>query len=487
MKKKGIFLSGSILCLILLVFSHSEIVSESATELINLLNPKIPIINVDFSEIIGKIKPLHGINNGPKSGYTETEDGATGWRLDVTDLYQEMKIPFVRTHDSEYPYGQDRFVDVHCIFPDMARDTEDPSAYNFVYTDQYISAIVESGAEVFYRLGESIEPEEGEPFKNKSCEEKNTLPPEDYAKWAQVCEHIIRHYNKGWADGFYYDIKYWEIWNEPDNRRMWDGDMEAYYSLYRYTARYLKKMHPNIKVGGYAPANFSKENMESFLQSLTIDGKGTPLDFFTWHTYADDLQIFAERAAIVREVLNQYGYEEVPSILDEWNYMENWGDLSSAVEKIQSPSWGAFVAGSLLVMQESPVDCAMYYDGQYAFADIWCGLYDSGGQKQTGYYAFYYFNQLYEMGTQVKTESDTDGLYCCAAAGEKKGILLANCGAGEESEFMFKLKMEGCGKKTAITRISEEYPNGKTEKKWTLFDQMILKMKAGEIIYIEFE
>jgi hypothetical protein len=47
-------------------------------------------------------------------------------------------------------------------------------------------------------------------------EKKGTYPPQDYAKWARICEHIILHYTKGWANGFHYDITYWEIWNEPD-------------------------------------------------------------------------------------------------------------------------------------------------------------------------------------------------------------------------------------------------------------------------------
>ena len=41
-------------------------------------------------------------------------------------------------------------------------------------------------------------------------------PPRDPARWAAVCAGIVRHYNEGWAGGFRHDIRYWEIWNEPD-------------------------------------------------------------------------------------------------------------------------------------------------------------------------------------------------------------------------------------------------------------------------------
>lgn len=113
------------------------------------------ILYVNFDEKTGEIKQLNGINNGPKNGYSNDEE-IDSWELDVTRIYQKIEIPFVRTHDSEYPYGQDKFIDIHCIFPDFSRDAEDPSAYNFTYTDKYVEAIIETGAEVFFRLGSQL-------------------------------------------------------------------------------------------------------------------------------------------------------------------------------------------------------------------------------------------------------------------------------------------------------------------------------------------
>ncbi len=34
-----------------------------------------------------------------------------------------------------------------------------------------------------------------------------TIPPADFNKWAIICEHIIRHYNEGWADEYLYSIE----------------------------------------------------------------------------------------------------------------------------------------------------------------------------------------------------------------------------------------------------------------------------------------
>ena len=72
-----------------------------------------------------------------------------------------------------------------------------------------IAAIVNAGVEPYYRLGITIE-------HQAYIKPYHTFPPKDPEKWARICEHIIRHYTEGWADGYHYNIRYWEIWNEPE-------------------------------------------------------------------------------------------------------------------------------------------------------------------------------------------------------------------------------------------------------------------------------
>jgi xylan 1,4-beta-xylosidase len=52
------------------------------------------MVKVDFSRKAGKIKPLHGINNGPLSSECVT---------DTSKYYKEIGIPFVRLHDTDWP------------------------------------------------------------------------------------------------------------------------------------------------------------------------------------------------------------------------------------------------------------------------------------------------------------------------------------------------------------------------------------------------
>ncbi len=121
---------------------------------------------------------------------------------DLTEEYREIGVPAVRLHDTDWPYPP--CVDVYQIFRDFSKDENDPTNYDFVLTDQYLAVIRASGAEIVYRIGTSIEH-----IKNR----RFVYAPKDNAKWAWVAEKIIRYYNEGWADGYHYGIRFWEIWN----------------------------------------------------------------------------------------------------------------------------------------------------------------------------------------------------------------------------------------------------------------------------------
>ena len=99
------------------------------------------VIAVDFEKRTGRIKPMHGINGGPRLG---------GYNLpfDFSDEFTEMGVPFVRTDSSAGEYGLNQFINIHCIFPDFDADPELPESYNFTETDKYIKCLWEENLEI---------------------------------------------------------------------------------------------------------------------------------------------------------------------------------------------------------------------------------------------------------------------------------------------------------------------------------------------------
>lgn len=402
-------------------------------------------LTVDFEKILGKIKPLNGFNNAARQ---------TGYGP-LLPAFRELHPTFVRLHDTCGKYGGAHYVDVPNLFPDFSADPDDPAAYDFTLTDHYLKPLVECGAEIFFRLGVTIE---HEPKKYR------IFAPSDPAKWANVCEHIVRHYNCGWADGFFWHIRWWEIWNEPDGLAPdvepygppnWIGTAREYYELYRVTSNHLKACHPDILVGGYSSCyilgKFENGRWEpgdtsfftGFLDYITAEATRAPLDFFTWHGYlgTGNIEKIKLESSFVDETLNRYGFTDIPRIDAEWNCMVNDADTpdyrTQYYINLRNEKGASHVAGALYLMQRCKVDIAMYYDAQ-----LWCeygGLFHVPSLSPSkAYFAFLQFDRLRRLGNWCESEQQ-GSVYTLAATGDYDMLCAANLSAGTvETEFLLK-------------------------------------------------
>ena len=358
------------------------------------------VVSVEPTSEVGAIKPMNAANNGP--------NGPT------FKAYKALRVPYGRTHDT--PLGEvwsSHVVDVNQIFPDWNANVNNPKSYDFDLTDEMLQDMIKAGTEPFFRLGQSIEHE---------SKKYGIYPPKDYKKWAKICEHIIRHYTEGWANGHKWDITYWEIWNEPDlddpddrwktDPRTWGGTQEQFYELYEVTAKHLKKCFPHLKIGGPAFANPRKYG-PPFLDYLKQTN--TPIDFFSWHMYHRRPVRVSEDVHKVREILDEKGFTEVESILNEWNYNKSWTEKNYYSRYVRrSIKAAAFMAGVMSECQNGPVDMLMYYDLRPN--TTWNGAFMPHTYDiLPAYWALYYWAELVDYGTQVKSSCEENDIYTCAA------------------------------------------------------------------------
>ena len=372
-------------------------------------------VTIDFSNKIGNVKIMHAVNNGP---HVSRGDQARGNQ----DTYRTARIPYARVHDAAFhaQYGGEHTVDVHAIFPDFNADVSDPCSYDFPCTDNYISQIFEYGSKPFYRLGSKIE---------HGVKKYGTLPPCDNLKWAQICEHIIMHYTEGWADGFHYDIEYWEIWNEPDldtddstNKRCWGGTEAEFAEFYVTASTYLKKRFPHLKIGGPALA-WNEDWLERFFER--VNGREIALDFISWHWYGTEPYKMSDKGTRIYEIAKRYGYSDFESILNEWNYVQGWGDeFLYSIEQIISIKGAAFVAACMCAAQANPtINMLMYYDARPTAMNGMWNFYTFRPLK--GYYPFLIYSRLYDLKNSVYYETSDPDIYASAATnGEKSGAMI---------------------------------------------------------------
>ena len=259
-------------------------------------------------------------------------------KVDLTKQFKEIGMEYIRTHDFSGP------TDINMIFPDFSDDPLLPSSYNFTSSDEQIKGIIDAGCKVFYRLGESA-----------SMEPAHRQPPVDFDKWADICKHVIMHYNDGWADGFFYDIEYFEIWNEPDLKGFWNGTAEQYYALYHTTVETLKSYDPSLKIGGPCTSSIYNEDFTTRFLTYVIE-HDLPLDFFSWHMYANHPHDLYNGSLYVRSLLDSYGFSAALNINTEWNI--NIGFPQRDKDNAKN---AAFTASSLIVFQDADIDYSYRY------------------------------------------------------------------------------------------------------------------------------
>jgi len=211
------------------------------------------------------------------------------------------------------------------LVPDALQDEnwnanpDSPESYNFKQSDFYIKSITDLGINIIFRLGYSAE--------GKSAIHHNDPPP-SYGKWANIAAHIVRHYNQGWANGFHANIRYWEIWNEPDQDGFWPPRPSPtnYVTLARETCLAVKQRVPNAVVVGPAAAQMPTvwRPKKPLFDALLADTRLlTCLDAISLHThrFKQKPETVSRDYAVLRDAyLSRWpnGLPQKPIIDTEW-------------------------------------------------------------------------------------------------------------------------------------------------------------------------
>ena len=251
-------------------------------------------------------------------------------------------------------------------------------------------------------------------------------------------------------------------------------------------AKHLKTCFPNLKIGG--PASAGDEGwMERFLERITENGK-TPMDFFSWHWYWTEPTDVSIKATRIRRLMEKYGYGDIESILNEWNYVRCWTkEFVYSIKQIISMKGAAFTAAVMSAMQNNPdVDMLMYYDARpTAFNGLW-DMYTY--EELKGYYPFYIFANLYELGTQVENVSDDENVYVVAAKNSDKIGAMVTYYAENDNENgkIVEINVDGADMSNAKIYLVDENHTYVPYRKYAFENgKLQLRMERNSILYIE--
>ena len=412
---------------------------------------------VDFSKPVGRILPLNGTGGGP------TLSGRGGSPKDRKEAFRSLNVASVRLHDIPHAVSNQKLVDVPQIFPLWIpkADPADPGNYYFLATDDYLRMLKDCGVRrITYRLGPSIE-------ELAAQSRAYFTDPGDFDRYAEVCAGIVRHYTRGWANGFDAGVTHWEVWNEPDlgDHANWARSFDDYCRFYATVAKRLKREFPEIKVGGPVSCGASKRTILHFARKCAE--AGAPVDFFSWHCYPFDETSGVRIIPDLREELAKLGFGQAELHLNEWHYKPcSWGELQTkegwarwaeeTEDGLNGVDAGAFVAKAVTRWQTSGLSVANYYMTT-CFEPVW-GLFTSRSERRPPWWALKFLGSLAD-GTRVADSSVGDlAVLAGVSADGVKRLVVGDFRPGTSAPIALTVKGVAPGTAVKAEAVTRESP-----------------------------
>jgi xylan 1,4-beta-xylosidase len=249
MKKNIIFLIASLFPVITIAQSQ-----QARTISIDY-NKEKGLLNTSFKECVGAGRANEGLR--------------ADWQQQLAIAHKECGFKYIRMHG--------------LLTDDMAVYREDAKGnpeYNYQYVDALYDYIVSIGMKPFVELG-FMPSALASGNKTIFWWRGNVTPPKDYDKWAALIQNLVQHFTERYGRD---EVKTWyfEVWNEPNLKGgFWTGSQEDYFKLYQYSAKAIKSVDKDYKVGGPATAGAGWVP-----ETIAFCAKNSvPIDFISTHAY----------------------------------------------------------------------------------------------------------------------------------------------------------------------------------------------------------
>jgi xylan 1,4-beta-xylosidase len=264
----------------------------------------------------------------------------------------------------------------------------------------------------------------------------NVTPPKSYEKWADLISHLVSHFQERYGHD---EVKSWyfEVWNEPDlHDGFFTGTRDDYFKLYAVTARAIKGVSPDYRVGG--PATAIGQWDASFINFCYTNN--APIDFVCTHAYgvkSGYLDDTGQRGTVIdadpdsvigrmvreRNMINRSPLPHLPLHFTEWSSAYTPTDFMH-----DTYQQAAFILSKVKGAHRS-VDSMSYW----VFTDI----FEENGPRMTPFHggfglinyedlkkpAFYAFKFLNELGPSELVNTDPASWVCQGADHSVQALL----------------------------------------------------------------
>ncbi len=265
--------------------------------------------------------------------------------LNYSQLVPPMQLGTTRTWDGESNL-------------DWAEANPTKGQYVFYWIDQFIALNQARGTQIVYTLGRtpvwaSSNASKAGPYGVGEC-----APPTNISDWDNYLTALATH-----AKG---KIKYYELWNEPDDPNFYCGDIPTMVTMAQHAKTIIKGIDPTALIlspavtGGPGPA---------WLSTFLADGGAAAVDVIAFHGYwSTQAEDIATVVASYKTVMTANGVGNLPM----WDTESSWSGFGNNGTPTVT-NQVSYVAKSYLMHYAQGVSRFIWY--AYDGGPIWGGMY----------------------------------------------------------------------------------------------------------------
>jgi xylan 1,4-beta-xylosidase len=322
-----------------------------------------------------------------------------------------------------------RYVRFHAIFHDVlgtVKIEDGRTRYDFSGVDKLYDRLLAKRIRPFVELGFTPEAMATSP-QTLFYWKGNTSHPRPDA-WRALVEAFVNHLRERYGHD---EVRRWyfEVWNEPNLKDFWEGaDQQAYFDLYVDTAKAIKAIDPQLRVGG--PATAGADWIPEFLAHA--HAQKAPVDFVSTHTYGvdggflddegrDDTRLSSSPDAIIGDVRRARQQTAASPFPDLPLYFTEWSSSYSPRDPVHDSYTNTSYVLTKLKQSKGLVQGMSYW----VYSDLFeepgppptpfhggFGLMTREGIRKPVYFAYKYLNAL--QGRELpsndpSTWASTDG------------------------------------------------------------------------------
>ena len=226
------------------------------------------LINADLRQVKG---PFNTMFKSCVGAGRANEGLRADWQRQLVYAHKECGFTYIRMHGL--------FCDDMGVYKENKKGIPE---YNWQYIDELYDFLNRIGMKPFVEL--SFTPAAlASGSQTIFWWKGNVTKPKDPKKWEDFIRAFVTHLRERYGDD---EVRTWyfEVWNEPNLSGFFAGTQQDYFDLYAVTARAVKSVSPQYKVGG--PATAGCAWVPEFISFCETNR--SPVDFISTHDYCVD-------------------------------------------------------------------------------------------------------------------------------------------------------------------------------------------------------